>query len=125
MAENYEKAAAQFVAVLLHSSTVTHFQHLATDSYAQHVALNEYYDNIIELADRWAEAYSGAYKQIPITAYPNDFAVAKDPTDYLKTIKRYTDAHRKDLPDDSALQNIVDEIVDQIDSTLYKLRFLH
>jgi len=125
MAEKYEKAAAQFVAVLLHSSTVTHFQHLATKSYAQHVALGEYYDNIIDLADRWAEAYIGAYDQIPISAYPNDFAVAKDPIDYLKTIKRYVDAHRKNLPDDSALQNIIDEIVDQIDSTLYKLRFLH
>jgi len=40
-------------------------------------------------------------------------------------IKRYVDAHRKDLPDDTALQNIVDEIVGQIDSTLYKLRFLN
>jgi DNA-binding ferritin-like protein len=121
---NYEKPVAQFVAVLLHSGTITHMQHLATKSYAQHVALGEYYNAIIELADTYAEAYSGAYEQIPITAYSNDFSVTKDPEAYLKMIKRYVDAHRKDLPDDTALQNIVDEIVDQIDSTLYKLRFL-
>ena len=123
MAENYEKAAAQFVAVLLHSATATHFLHLQTQSYAQHVALGEYYDKIVELADKWAEAYQGCYDRIK--QYPSDFALAKEPVEYLKTIKRYVDAHRNDLPDDSALQNIVDEIVGQIDSTLYKLRFLH
>ena len=121
---NYEKPVAQFVAVLLHSGTITHMQHLATKSYAQHVALGEFYNAIIELADIYAEAYTGAYQQIPITAYSNDFSVTKDPEAYLQMIKRYVDAHRKDLPDDSALQNIVDEIVGQIDSTLYKLRFL-
>ena len=121
---NYEKPVAQFVAVLLHSGTVTHMQHLATKSYAQHVALGEFYNAIIELADTYAEAYSGAYEQIPITAYSNDFSVTKDPEAYLQMIKRYVDVHRKDLPDDTALQNIVDEIVGQIDSTLYKLRFL-
>jgi len=121
---NYEKPVAQFVAVLLHSGTVTHMQHLATKSYAQHVALGEYYNAIIELADTYAEAYTGAYQQIPITAYSNDFSVTKDPEAYLQMIKRYVDAHRKNLPDDTALQNIVDEIVGQIDSTLYKLRFL-
>jgi DNA-binding ferritin-like protein len=121
---NYEKPVAQFVAVLLHSGTVTHMQHLATKSYAQHVALGEFYNAIIELADTYAEAYSGAYQQIPITAYSNDFSVTKDPEAYLQMIKRYVDVHRNDLPDDTALQNIVDEIVGQIDSTLYKLRFL-
>ena len=121
---NYEKPVAQFVAVLLHSGTITHMQHLATKSYAQHVALGEFYNAIIELADTYAEAYTGAYQQIPITAYSNDFSVTKDPEAYLQMIKRYVDAHRKDLPGDTALQNIVDEIVGQIDSTLYKLRFL-
>ena len=122
---NYEKPVAQFVAVLLHSGTVTHMQHLASKSYAQHVALGEFYNAIIELADTYAEAYSGAYEQIPISAYSNDFSVTKDPETYLKMIKRYVDAHRKDLPDDTALDNIVDEIVGKIDTTLYKLRFLN
>jgi DNA-binding ferritin-like protein len=121
---NYEKPVAQFVAVLLHSGTITHMQHLATKSYAQHVALGEFYNAIIELTDTYAEAYSGAYEQIPISAYSNNFSVTKDPEAYLQLIKRYVDVHRKDLPDDTALQNIVDEIVGQIDSTLYKLRFL-
>jgi len=121
MAE-YEKPAGQFVAVLLHSATATHFLHLQSRNYAEHVALAEYYDAIVELADKWAEAYQGCYNII--TSYPSDFALAKDAVQYLRKIKAFVEAIREDLPQDSALQNIVDEIVDQIASTLYKLRFL-
>ena len=121
MAE-YEKPAGQFVAVLLHSATATHFLHLQSRNYAEHIALGEYYDAIVELADKWAEAYQGCYNII--TGYPSDFALAKDAVQYLRKIKAFVEAIREDLPQDSALQNIIDEIVDQIASTLYKLRFL-
>lgn len=122
MANEFEKQAAQFVAVLLHSATNAHFMHLQTRSYAVHKALNEYYDGIVDLTDQYAEAYQGAYDVIK--AYPSDFAVATDPTVYLTRIKTYVEAAREKLPEDTALQNIVDEIVDLISSTLYKLRFL-
>jgi hypothetical protein len=121
MAE-YEKPAGQFVAVLLHSATATHFLHLQSRNYAEHVALAEYYDAIVDLADKYAEAYQGCYNII--SGYPSDFALAKDAVQYLRKIKSFVDAIRKDLPPDTALQNIVDEIVGQLDSTLYKLRFL-
>lgn len=118
----YNESAAAFVSVLFHSATVTHFMHLQTKSFAQHMALGEYYDAIVELADKWAEAYQGCYDII--TNYPKDFHLATDPVKYLMQIKDFVDDIRKDLPSESQLQNIVDEIADQIDSTLYKLRFL-
>jgi hypothetical protein len=118
----YNESAAAFVSVLFHSATVTHFMHLQTKSFAQHMALGEYYDAIVELADKWAEAYQGCYDII--TNYPKDFHLATDPVKYLTQIKDFVDDIRKDLPSESQLQNIVDEIADQIDSTLYKLRFL-
>jgi hypothetical protein len=118
----YNESAAAFVSVLFHSATVTHFMHLQTKSFAQHMALGEYYDSIVELADKWAEAYQGCYDII--TGYPKDFHLATDPVKYLTQIKDFVDDIRKDLPSESQLQNIVDEIADQIDSTLYKLRFL-
>ena len=118
----YNESAAAFVSVLFHSATVTHFMHLQTKSYAQHVALGEYYDAIVELADKWAEAYQGCYDII--TNYPKEFHLATEPVKYLTQIKDFVDDIRKDLPSESQLQNIVDEIADQIDSTLYKLRFL-
>ena len=118
----YNESAAAFVSVLFHSATVTHFMHLQTKSFAQHMALGEYYDAIVELADKWAEAYQGCYDII--TNYPKDFHLASEPVKYLTQIKDFVDDIRKDLPSESQLQNIVDEIANQIDSTLYKLRFL-
>ncbi len=118
----YNESAAAFVSVLFHSATVTHFMHLQTKSFAQHMALGEYYDAIVELADKWAEAYQGCYDII--TNYPKEFHLATDPVKYLTQIKDFVNDLRKDLPSESQLQNIVDEIADQIDSTLYKLRFL-
>jgi hypothetical protein len=123
MAGKYEKAAAQFVSVLLHSGTNAHFMHLQTKSFAEHMALGEYYDEIIDIADRWAEAYQGLYDIIG--DYPNTFHVAKDPKVYLTQIKDFVDKIRETLPEDTQLQNIVDEVCELIDSTLYKLRFLH
>jgi hypothetical protein len=118
----YNESAAAFVSVLFHSATVTHFMHLQTKSFAQHMALGEYYDAIVELADKWAEAYQGCYDII--TDYPKKFHLATEPVPYLTQIKEFVNNIRKDLPSESQLQNIVDEIADQIDSTLYKLRFL-
>ena len=112
--------AATFVAVLLHSSTNTHFMHLQTTSYARHKALNKYYENIIDLADKWAESYQGTYEVID--KYPSDFHLARDPVAYIEKIKDFVDTIRKVLPTDTPLQNIVDEICELIDSTLYKLK---
>jgi DNA-binding ferritin-like protein len=113
---------AEFVSALLHSSTVTHFMHWATKSYAIHVALGDYYEEIIELTDSLAEAYMGRYDQLK--KFPKDFHTSEDPEEYLDSIKEFVQEARKELPQDSELQNIVDEIADLINSTLYKIRFL-
>ena len=115
--------AAEFVATLLHSSTVTHFMHWSTDSFAKHMALGEYYDEIIELADRYAEAYMGRYDKLK--KFPEEFHTAKEPVKYLESMKDFVEEARKELPQDTELQNIIDEIADLINSTLYKLRFLN
>lgn len=113
---------AEFVAQLLHSATVTHFMHWSTDSYATHVALGQYYEEIVELTDDLAEAYMGCYEKL--TRFPSDFHTAKDPVQYLTGIKDFVEESRKELPQETQLQNIVDEIAGLIDQTLYKLRFL-
>jgi hypothetical protein len=40
---------------------------------------------------------------------------------YLESICDYVKKNREAMPDDSQLQNIIDEIAALIDSTLYKL----
>jgi hypothetical protein len=104
---------------MLHSGTVTHFMHLATDSFAVHMALGAYYTQIIELTDQFAEAYNGGYEKIK--DYPENFHNAKDPQKYMASMKSFIEKNRVALPDDSQLQNIVDEIAALVDSTIYKL----
>lgn len=119
---DYQKNAALFVSVLFHSGTNAHFMHLQTKSYSEHKALGRYYEAVIDLADRWAEAYQGCYQVID--SYPSYFHIPKVPLTYIEKIKDFVDEIRKVLPDDSQLQNIIDEIVELLDSTCYKLKNL-
>ena len=114
---------AEFVAHLLHSSTVTHFMNWSTSSYAKHKALGKYYEQIVDLVDRFAESYMGKYEQLK--KFPEEFHTEKDPVKYLENMKEFVEESREELPQDTELQNLVDEIADLINSTLYKLRFLN
>ena len=114
-----KKDVADFISTLFHSATVTHFMHLSTDSYPVHKALGKYYPAIVDLADNYAEAYSGCYEKIK--DFPENFHNAKDPVKYLTSIKTYIEKNREALPDDSHLQNIVDEIAALVDTTIYQL----
>jgi hypothetical protein len=117
--------AAEFVGTLFLARDVAHSVHLNTRSFAKHTALNEFYNNIVELADKFAEAYQGKYGLIgPIslmsakkTANITEFL--QNQADEIEE-ERYTIVDKACTP----LHNIIDEILGQYFSTLYKLRFL-
>lgn len=110
---------ALFAATLLHSATNTHFFHWSTDSYAKHKALRQYYDGIVPLVDQLIESYMGKYGKI--TQFPSVYHQPKDPVNYLKALQGFVAESRANLPKDSELMNLVDEIADLINSTTYKL----
>jgi hypothetical protein len=116
--------AGIFVSALLHSSTITHFLHLSTKSYAEHKALGGYYEDILDATDKYAECYQGHFGVIPMTAYIDDFKVQKDAKAYVGGLLDFAKSMRDQLPDEPDLQNIHDEIVGLIASTLYKLENL-
>ena len=117
--------AAEFVGMFFLARDVTHSVHLNTRSYAKHVALNEFYDAIVDLADKFAEAYQGKYGLIgPIALMSakktsNVVEFLQDQADEIEKV-RYDVVDKECTP----LQNIIDEIVGQYYSTLYKLKFL-
>lgn len=113
---------ALFLATMLHSATNTHLFHWSTDSYAKHKAFAKYYDSIIDLTDTFAESYMGKYGKF--TAFPSVYHQPKDPIRYMESLQSFVKEARQDLPQDSELQNIIDEIADLINSTTYKLKFL-
>ena len=115
---------AQFTMCILHSVTSAHLLHLGTRSYSEHKALEDYYTEAGELIDSFVEAYQGRYGVV--TGFPADYSLPELPLAYITYLKIETETLRRkaNFPQDSELQNIVDEIARLIDSTLYKLRFL-
>ena len=117
--------AADFVGHLFLARDVSHSVHLNTRSFAKHKALGSFYDKVVDLADDFAEAYQGRHGLIgPIT-----LQTAKkntNNTEFLQDSLDEIEANRYKVCDekDTAIQNIIDEIVGLYLSTLYKLKFL-
>ena len=114
--------AAEFLLTLLHAATNTHLLHWTTKSYAQHKALGEFYTGLPELVDQVAEAMMGKYDTTP-TFPVNYYAPAETAKEELEALKDYVMQTRTQLPQDSEIQNLIDEIAQSIDQTLYLLRF--
>ena len=116
----------QFISTLFASRTQAHVFHLQTNSFAAHKALNEYYDEIIGIADGIAESIQGKYGII--TGYSNiDLMEGNDCNEvvkYFTALEMYVERARQTMPQDSYIQNQIDEVVALIVSTIYKLKFL-
>lgn len=116
----------QFISTLFASRTQAHVFHLQTNSFAAHKALNEYYDGIIDLADGIAESVQGKYGII--TGYSNiDLLEGNDCNEVIKyftALEMYVERARQTMPQDSYIQNQIDEVVALVVSTIYKLKFL-
>lgn len=116
---------ADFVGMLFLARDVAHSAHLNTRSFAKHMALNDFYEAIPGLADKFAEAYQGKYGLIG----PVSLMSAKKTSSILEFLQDQADEIenvRYDVVDRACtpLQNIIDEIMGQYYSTLYKLKFL-
>ena len=117
--------ASQFVGLLFLGRNVAHSVHLNTRSYSKHVALNTFYDEVVDAADKFAEAYQGRHGLIGPIAIP----AAKKTTNIIEFLQDQLDEIEKGRYEvcektDTPIQNIIDEIVGLYLSTLYKLRFL-
>ena len=117
--------AADFLGLLFLARDVTHSVHWNTRSFSKHSALNIFYDRIIDAADDFAETYQGRHGLIgPITLMSaNKTAnVIVFLEDSLKQIEdgRYEVCDKSD----TAMQQLIDNIVEIYLRTLYKLRFL-
>jgi hypothetical protein len=122
--EKQSDPVMQFTMCLLHSVTNAHILHLTTKNYAEHKALQGYYTKVDDLVDDFIEAFQGKYGLL--NDFTTDYQLADQPVAYMTYLKDEVATLRKSerFPQDSELQNSVDEIAQLIDSTLYKLRFL-
>ena len=115
----------KFIGMLFLARDVTHSVHLNTRSNSKHKALQKFYENIIDRADTFAEAYQGRKGLIgPIALMSakkteNVVAFLEDQLAEIETM-RYDVCDKADSP----LQNLIDEIIELYLSTLYRLKFL-
>lgn len=116
---------ATYVGTLMQSRNQTHIYHLQTTSYAQHVALQGYYEGIVPLIDGLVESYQGRYGIL--RGYKMAGVIKEDdnPAMYFEGLSKFVDVVLPSLPQDTYLLNQYDEVTTLIESTKYKLKFLH
>lgn len=122
--EKQSDPVMQFTMCLLHSVTNAHILHLTTNSYAEHKAFKSYYTKVGDLVDSFVEAFQGKYGLLH--DFTVDYKLPEQPVAYMMYLADEVATLRgsERFPQDSEMQNIVDEVAQLIDSTLYKLRFL-
>lgn len=108
---------------LRNSATVAHIIHLGAigdGSYAKHKALNQYYDDIIDVADRFAEAYMGLMDGQRMKFGAVAFKLESDPIKMLKSIRAEIEAAQVECSD-SMIKQILDDAKETVVSTVYLL----
>jgi hypothetical protein len=112
----------EFLSSLFEITVVTHIAHLQTSSFSEHKALGELYDGLEDQLDAYAEAYQGEYG---IVKGYKDFKLSEgeDMVSYLKKKADEIEKYRGMLTE-GYLQQLVDNMLELIKTTIYKLRFL-
>ena len=99
--------------------TAAHLAHLTTRSYATHKALNEFYDALVDLVDRYAEAHMG---ESTVSSFPSVKPPTGSPeeilTDYLDVVRQELEEEE----DHKTKETILTEVEELVLSTLYKLK---
>lgn len=113
----------EFILTLLHAATNTHILHLQSKSFSEHMALGTFYEELPDLVDAVVESIQGLTGEI--IQYPEMYYRPADSgIQELEDLLEFVKDGRQVLPQDSEVQNEVDNIANLINSTLYKLRFL-
>lgn len=121
------EAVASLLGTLMQSRNQAHIYHLqvtGASSFAAHTALNDYYNGIIPIIDAIAESVQGRYGII--RGYKMEGSIREDSNfvSYFEALSKFVEASREKCPQDSYIQNQIDTVIELIESTKYKLKFL-
>ena len=120
---NPQNNFSDFVGYLKSSFDQSVVWHHQTDSYPVHKALNKFYKGILDLIDGLVESVSGIHGR------PKDYEIDepvnyKNPEqviNYFKSCYDMIQKDRKEIYDETWIQNQIDEIVTLFAETLYLL----
>lgn len=106
------------------SVVATWRKHLRSAKYGKHMALDEFYKEIPEKVDDLIEAWMGAHGK-KVGAFQNTLSSSNMNTlKYLNELKRVCKEGYGLLGDNDELKSLMDDIVNLINSTLYKVKEL-
>ena len=99
------------------------FWHNQTEVYSEHKTLNGFYDDIVGKLDGLVESVAGIYgrPQGYSVVEPTDWTSTDDTIAYFKNLYQYVETERKNLYQESWIQNQIDEISALIAKTIYLL----
>jgi hypothetical protein len=109
----------------MQSRNQAHIYHLQTNSFAAHKALQEYYEEIVDLIDGLVESYQGRYGILRGYTMENQIKEDDSALMYFEGLSKFVEMIRTKVPQDSYIQNEIDNVVNLVESTKYKLKFLH
>jgi DNA-binding ferritin-like protein len=118
----------QLISTLMASRQQAHIFHWQVEgvgSDAAHRALGTYYDEIVELFDGLVESFQGRYGIQRGYTSPATFKEDSQFVNYFDALSKYVETIRTKIPQDSYIQNEIDTVVKLIETTKYKLKFLH
>lgn len=99
-------------------------KHLRTAKYAKHEALDEFYKEMPEKVDALIEAWMGAHGK-KVGAFQNTLSSSNLNTlKYLGELKRVCKEGYTLMGDNDELKSLLDDIINLINSTLYKVKEL-
>lgn len=115
----------QLFGTLQQSVVSTWRKHLRTAKYAKHMALDEFYNEMPEKVDAFIEAWMGTNGK-KIKGYENILQSSNMNTlKYLGELKKICKQGYDLLDDNDELKSLLDDIVNLINSTLYKVKELN
>ena len=97
--------------------------HHQTTSKSEHEALEGFYDEIVGLLDGLSESYAGIYGRLKGYEVEDlmDWNGLDNTIAYYKNCYMWLQIERKSAPQDSWIQNQLDEIAALVGQTLYRL----
>lgn len=115
----------QLFGTLQQSVVATWRKHLRTAKYAKHMALNDFYEDMPDKVDALIEAWMGANGR-KIKGYENILQSSNMNTlTYLKELKKVTREGYELMGEHEELKSLLDDIMELINSTLYKVKELN
>lgn len=116
----------EFFGTLQQCVVETWRKHLITNKHSKHVILDDFYTDAPDLVDAIIEGWMGSTGE-KVENYKNNFTAEKiDALEYLKLLKDFTKLGVEDFIDskDTEVLSLVDDFLNLINSTIYKLNQL-